>query len=87
MKWFALNVPVPWPKGVPTRPEMEQGVGGTAPGHFEEDRQKLLSTADRFIGPELNLTIPHPIFGVLTREEWLRWGFLHADHHLRQFGR
>jgi hypothetical protein len=30
---------------------------------------------------------PHPIFGRITRAEWLRWGYLHADHHLRQFGR
>ena len=21
-----------------------------------------------------------------TEWEWMRWGYLHADHHLRQFG-
>ncbi len=29
----------------------------------------------------------HPYFGNLTKWEWMRWAYLHADHHLRQFGR
>ena len=29
----------------------------------------------------------HPIFLDLTQTQWMRWGYLHADHHLRQFGR
>jgi hypothetical protein len=28
---------------------------------------------------------PHPVFGPMTRVDWLRWGYLHVDHHLRQF--
>jgi hypothetical protein len=87
MKWVALRTPLPWPKGLATRPEMEQGVGGTPPGVFEEDRRRLFVTFERFRGDLLDVKIPHPIFGRLTREEWLRWGYLHADHHLRQFGR
>lgn len=31
VKWIALYVPLPWPKGFATRPEMEQGIGGTPP--------------------------------------------------------
>jgi hypothetical protein len=30
---------------------------------------------------------PHPLFGPMSRAAWLRWGYLHLDHHLRQFGR
>ena len=30
-RWIALYVPMQWPRGIATRPEMEQGVGGTAP--------------------------------------------------------
>ena len=33
-----------------------------------------------------SLTRPHPVFGPMTRGAWLRWGYLHTDHHLRQFG-
>ena len=29
---------------------------------------------------------PHPIFGPLSHAAWLRWAWLHTDHHLRQFG-
>src|SRR5271170_7245580 len=43
VKWVALYVPIPWPKGLPTRPEMDQLVGGTAPSEFESDRNKLLA--------------------------------------------
>jgi hypothetical protein len=86
MKWIALRMPLKWPKGVATRPEMEQGVGGTPPAEFEKDRADLLSIVRRFCAIA-NLVVPHPFFGALSREEWLRWGYLHADHHLRQFGR
>jgi hypothetical protein len=27
------------------------------------------------------------MFGPMTEKDWMRWGYLHADHHLRQFGR
>jgi len=87
IKFIALRLPAKWPKGSPTRPEVEQGVGGTAPVGFEEDRGELLSVIDRFCDGGPNLAIPHPFFGLLNRQEWMRWGYLHADHHLRQFGR
>ena len=87
MKWGALYFPAPWPKGVPTRPEMEQGVGGTPPVRFEEDRNRLLAIIDRFSRDAQALEgKQHPIFGAMTAAEWQRWGWLHADHHLRQFG-
>ena len=28
----------------------------------------------------------HPIFGHVSEAAWLRWAYLHMDHHLRQFG-
>jgi hypothetical protein len=87
IKWIALRAPMKWPKGTATRPEVEQGVGGTAPVEFEADRAELLSVMSRFCAECRNFSTPHPFFGPLMREEWLRWGYLHADHHLRQFGR
>ncbi len=87
IKWIALRAPMKWPKGTATRPEVEQGVGGTAPVEFEADRGELLAVVSRFWAESRNFSTPHPFFGPLTREEWLRWGYLHSDHHLRQFGR
>ena len=87
MKWGALYVPMPWPHGVPTRPEMEQGVGGTPPQEFDSDRAELLRTIERFCEPARSfVSVRHPIFGSMTADQWMRWGFLHTDHHLRQFG-
>ena len=87
IKWIALRVPAKWPKGTPTPPEVEQGVGGTAPVEFEADRSELLSLTRRFYDRSDDPSVSHPYFGRMTRQEWLRWGYLHADHHLRQFGR
>jgi hypothetical protein len=87
MKWFALWVPLKWPKGVATLPEVEQGKGGTPPAEFEADRASLVSLVRRFCDPGPDLSVAHPFFDRMSRKEWLRWGYLHADHHLRQFGR
>lgn len=88
LKWGALYVPMPWPKSTPTRPEVEQGAGGTPPTDFHRDRTTLVATMERFCDANGAKTrCPHPVFGPMTEREWLRWGYLHTDHHLRQFGR
>jgi hypothetical protein len=85
-RWLALWVPMKWPKGIKTTPEMDQRIGGTRPVEFAADREALLNKLDCFA----NAAGPwgaHPLFGVMTTAEWMRWGYLHTDHHLRQFGR
>ena len=87
VKWIALYLPIHWPKGVPTRPEIEQGIGGTAPMDFDCDLRELRSIIERFTtrAPAFSFA-PHPFFGEMSFSEWTRWGYLHTDHHLRQFG-
>ena len=87
MKWAALKVPIKWPRGVATRPEVEAGKGGTVPVDFRQDLASLLSTLNQFCQGLPDPCLRHPIFGRMTAEDWMRWGYLHADHHLRQFGR
>ena len=87
VKWIALHMPMQWPKGVTTRPEMAQDKGGSAPVDFRQDIALLLSTLDRFCDALPTPCLPHPIFREMSAKDWMRWGFLHADHHLRQFGR
>ncbi|HEV2619244.1 MAG TPA: DUF1569 domain-containing protein [Acidobacteriaceae bacterium] len=85
-RWLALRAPMKWPHGVPAPPEIDQHIGGTQPVDFECDRAALLEKIDRFAhaaGP----FGPHPLFGAITLADWMRWGYLHCDHHLRQFGR
>lgn len=84
IKYVALRTSYAWPHGVKTRPEVEQGVGGTRPTDFERDRDRLLALLRRFAAPEATRG-SHPGFGQLTGEEWLIWGYRHTDHHLRQF--
>ncbi len=86
LKWGALWVPIPWPHGFPTRPELDQQIGGTKPAEFQKDLQELLELFDRFTAQPPPLFAPHPVFGVMSHREWMRWGYLHTDHHLRQFG-
>jgi hypothetical protein len=85
---IALHVPLRWPPGIATRPEIDQESGGTAPTDFAADVAALETLIGRFSAmvQEGGTLRPHPIFGPLTRREWLRWGYLHTDHHLRQFG-
>jgi len=88
VKWVALEVPLPWPHGMKTRPEIDQqGGGGTPPAEFEDDRQRLLSLAERFAAQPRDFEFaPHPMFLEMSEREWMRWGYVHCDHHLRQFG-
>lgn len=87
IKWFALYFPAKWPQNVATRPEVQQGVGGTCPVDFVDDRAALIQTIERFCTPDAAVgRYPHPIFGRMSVPDWLRWGYLHVDHHLRQFG-
>ncbi len=81
MRWGALYFPMRWPKGVPTRPELEQGVGGTAPAEFSTDREKLVGLVERF--SSAREFAEHPMFGEMSEKDWMRWGYLHCDHHLR----
>jgi hypothetical protein len=87
VKWIALHTTLQWPKGMPTRPEVKQGVGGTNPADFEADRAELIALVERFqANRQACENTPHHFFGKMNYHDWMRWGYLHADHHLRQFG-
>jgi hypothetical protein len=84
VKWVALRTSFPWPKGVPTRPEIDQTVGGTPPSDWERDCAELGRWINEFADCKKFGT--HPIFGEMDRRDWLAWGYKHVDHHFRQFG-
>lgn len=87
LKTIALRVPLPWPKGIETRPEADQEKGGTQPVEFTADVRNLVALVERFARRDRDFEFGvHPMFGAMTEWEWMRWGYLHADHHLRQFG-
>lgn len=87
VKYLALYVPIPWPKGIQTMPEIDQEKGGTPPKEFEKDHKELKSFIERVTKEKKDFTWKqHPIFGEMTEQDWQRWAYLHIDHHLRQFG-
>ena len=85
IKWIALYVPMRWPDGVQTVEELDQRTAGTRPGAFDADVAELERLLAR-IARRADAWPPHPIFGPLSEAAWLRWAYLHMDHHLRQFG-
>ena len=85
IRFVALHTPLPWPKGVPTRPEVNPHEQGTRPAAFESDRRTVHELMRRFARSDAQYAA-HPMFGPLTRREWMLWGYRHMDHHFRQFG-
>jgi hypothetical protein len=85
LKWMALRVPTQWPKGVPTVPELKPG-NVVAPMEYRHDVAGLVAALERFVLLRENRNA-HAFFGRMEPWDWMRWGYLHADHHLRQFGR
>ena len=87
VRWIALYAPFKWPHGVPTMPENDQERGGTPPEDFNHDVDALALMIGRLSSPQGDFQWRrHPLFDELSDREWLRWGYLHVDHHLRQFG-
>jgi len=88
MKCVALYIPLSWPRGIPTTPEFDQELHGTKPVDFGADVAELARFVDQIAGDRRRrvATHSHPIFGAMSEPAWLRWGYLHADHHFRQFG-
>lgn len=88
IKVFALYVPLKWPTGLPTTRELDQCGAGTTPGDFAVDVAGLVRLVDEITAcRQLDAAAQlHPLFGPMSASAWMRWAYLHADHHLRQFG-
>ncbi len=86
LKWIALDLPIQWAHGVKTGPEVDQEIGGTRPTEFGADVDALKALFGRFVADPRAIVPRHPYFGPMSEADWMRWGYLHMDHHLRQFG-
>ena len=87
IKWVALYAPLHWRPGIVTRPEIDQLVAGSSPSDFTADVTTVRSLLDAVADQGRTGRWPiHPVFGKMTTAQWLRWAYLHTDHHLRQFG-
>ncbi|WP_260706033.1 DUF1569 domain-containing protein [Edaphobacter flagellatus] len=86
VKWIALRSGLPWKKNLQTTPELVTAVEEETTASFEELVGAAIATMES-VAEGTRWQESHPIFGEMTAQDWMRWGYLHADHHLRQFGR
>jgi hypothetical protein len=86
MKWVSLRSGLRWPKNLQTAPDLKRAILERSKTDFDVlvhatiDKMETLAKGAR-------CAPTHPMFGPMSEKDWMRWGYLHADHHLRQFGR
>ena len=74
---------LPWPKGVPTAPELLQ----RSPADWDAEVAALLALMEEAGTVPQDFVWPvHPAFGRMSRRAWGVLGYRHLDHHFRQFG-
>ena len=81
---------LPFPKGLPTSPELlaRDALSVTVSAEewadelrvFERALERIPQVADRGVWPV------HPAFGPLSGRQWGALQYRHLDHHFRQFG-
>jgi len=86
IKFVALRTGLPWPKNSKTMPELIRALDECPETEFEELVGVAVAKMED-VARATQLAPSHPIFGRMTAADWMRLGYLHADHHLRQFGR
>lgn len=87
MKFAALRLPFQWPKGkAETTPELKRVMEEDSAALFGELVDETIRKMEAVANGE-RWEPNHPFFGKMSASDWKRWGYLHADHHLRQFGR
>ena len=71
------------PKNAPTARE----IVTRPPLSIDAELRGLEAAMDRFAAQRTRTDWPrHPAFGKLSRSSWGVLGYVHTDHHLRQFG-
>jgi hypothetical protein len=75
---------LPFPKGVPTAPEL---LARCEAAELATELAAFRTLATRVAAKRADESWPaHPAFGALTHKAWGVLAWRHADHHLRQFG-
>ena len=74
---------LPWPKGVPTAPELLT----RRPATWASERVAVRKYVQAFATLDPKAASPdHPVFGRMSYRLWNALGYRHTDHHFRQFG-
>jgi hypothetical protein len=82
LKQFIIYGP-PFPKSVPTSPELLERQCED----FDQECANLRQMMDTFASIPVGTQLPrHPAFGKLSRRAWGALTYKHIDHHFKQFG-
>ena len=83
MKWMIFNIPAP--KNAKTLPEIDQVAKGVDPDDFERERSRVKELFEKISSSNGPFKV-NPFLGELTKDEWGKLCYVHANHHLKQFG-
>lgn len=84
VRFIALYLLPRTPRGIKSGAEPAAKVVDAAA--FAADRDRAIALLRQMAAPTQTFTAAHPAFGTMTRADWMRYAYLHTDHHLRQFG-
>jgi len=86
LRRFALLYLMPrMPRGI--RTGADPAGAAVDPAAFARDLERAVQLLQQLAAATpAALVERHPILGPMTRAHWMRWAFMHTDHHLRQFG-
>ena len=83
MLWMILNIPAP--KNAKTYPDLDMVANKVDPEEFEKERQRVKEIFGK-VSAEKGPFKTNPFLGPLTKDEWGKLCFVHANHHCKQFG-
>lgn len=84
-RFVLLHLLPAMPRGIKSGAEPAAVV--TDPARFGSDVERAASLLQQLAAASPDTLVNcHPILGPMTRSNWMRWAFMHTDHHLRQFG-
>jgi len=86
LKLVALRSGLRWPQNTPTTPELLVVLDREPSAPFAVLVEQAVGKMES-LASGARCQASHPMFGRMSAGDWNRWGYLHADHHLRQFGR
>jgi hypothetical protein len=84
-KFVLLHLLRQMPRGI--KAGADPAGAAVDPADFASDLSRAVTLLQALAdaAPEA-LVDQHPVLGPMTRANWMRWAYLHTDHHLRQFG-
>ena len=84
LRFIALCLLPRTPRGIKSGAEPARKAVDVAA--FAPNQERAIALLRQMAAPGQSFTATHPAFGVMTRSDWMRYAYLHTDHHLRQFG-